>query len=134
MPYFTVRCKCIMNQWHPEDLRYLTFATASRETRMRIDTNSRSWKILMPTDVIKAKNSYLLSLGIHGEIVSMGIIHKLIRCLWIKRYLTLIVKDGMSYLTEMSFRWLSWVIKRYWSCASWWHWFLQCDDMRWKCC
>lgn len=35
--------------------------------------------------------------------------------------MSLIVKDGMSYLTEMSFRWLSGAIKRYCSCASWWH-------------
>ena len=38
---------------------------------MRIDTEQPVLKILIPTDVIKAKN-YILSLGIHGEIVSIG--------------------------------------------------------------
>lgn len=60
-----------MNQWHAEDLRY--HRHSSRETRMRIDKNSRSLKNPYANGCNQGKE-YLLSLGIHGEIVSMGIL------------------------------------------------------------
>lgn len=111
----------VISAWKICDIqRFYTYTGCHnlQRKRMRIDTEQPVFKILISTDVIKAKN-YLLSLGIHGEIVSTEMnlrnlsrawVNYIYRSICLNGYKTACQDGGIGYMvapTEMSFWWLS---------------------------